>query len=157
MDIKKNVVELLNRQIPREYYSEYVYTAISVYFEGLGYFGIAKWLLDHGKEEHAHGDKFVEYLQDTKQKIVLAKMDAAETEYDCPMTAMKAVLTHEEFITESINEIVAAASKANDYATFFFLQWFVTEQIEEEKRVSDLILQMELAGDDLLFLDLEID
>lgn len=151
------LVDLLNRQINREFYSSFLYMAASFYFEKNGYFGFAKWALEHADEERKHALKIIEFLQDRRQCVMLLPLDAPLCEFDSPTSAMRLAFEHEMFITGSINEVVAQATQLSDYATFEFLQWFVKEQIEEEKTVSDYLLQMENLGlDKLMILDLEL-
>lgn len=153
----KNILSLLNRQINREFHSEMLYLALSAKAELAGFLNLSKWLGNHAAEEHGHAQRIIVYLLDRGEEPIYAEIPAAKVSAKTPVDILKAALEHEQFVTGSINEIMSAAAKSNDYATFTFTQWFVSEQVEEEKKVGDLLRQFELAGAQAITVDLELD
>lgn len=153
----KNILSLLNRQINREFHSEMLYLALSAKAELAGFLNLAKWLEEHAAEEHDHAHRLIDYVLDRGQTPEYSEIPAAKVSAKTPVDILKAALEHEQFVTGSINEIMSAAAKSNDYATFTATQWFVVEQVEEEKKVGDLLRQFELAGDQAITVDLELD
>ena len=132
--MEKKVSKLINDQINKEMYSAYLYLEFANHFTEKGLDGFANWYNIQAKEEMDHAWKFIAYLHDNDEKVT----------YD----VLKAAYAHEKFITASINAIYAEASKVNDYRTTQFLDWFISEQAEEEKNAADLIQKMELFGSD---------
>jgi len=143
-----NVSKLLNEQITKELYSAYLYLDFSVYYESEGLDGFANWYMIQAQEERDHAMLFLKYLQMNGEKATLGAIDAPDKELSSLMDPLKAGLEHEQYVTSLINEIYAAAYAEKDFRTMQFLDWFVKEQLEEEKNAEDMIKKMELFGGD---------
>lgn len=154
--VKSKIVSLINQQINHELYSWYLYLSLSTVFERAGMFGFEKWAKTQAGEEQSHAHKMIEYLQDKREMVELTAVAAPEVTCDSVLSALKVALEHEIKVTTWINDIVAATSTERDYTSFAFLQQFVLEQIEEEKKVADLIARVTIAGDDVILVDHEL-
>ncbi len=144
--IKKKVEDLCNRQVEREGYSSNLYLAMASWAEINGFPGIASWLYAQAEEERIHFLKFIKYINERGGSAVIPAFKKPPVEFNNPEELFREVLKHEEFITASINEIVLLALEEKDYNTNTFLQWFVTEQIEEEASARTIIDKLRLAG-----------
>lgn len=157
--LDKKVIELLNTQINKEFYSAYLYLDFGNYYKNEGLNGFANWYHVQAQEERDHAMLFTQYLQNNNACVVLdtiAKPDKAFTSFDQPL---KAGLEHEQYVTELIHTIYDAAYSVKDFRTMQFLDWFVKEQGEEETRAEDLIKKYDLFGNDskgLYMLDSEL-
>jgi ferritin len=142
MMISKTMQTAINEQINKEMFSSYLYLSMAAYFENTGLPGAAKWMYVQAGEEREHAMKFFENLVARGGKVVLGALAAPETEWAGPMAAFKAVYEHEQFITKSIHDLYEVALKEKDYPVQVLLQWFINEQVEEEKNASDVIDSM---------------
>jgi ferritin len=140
--ISKRMQDAINEQINKELYSSYLYLSMAAYFENTGLPGAAKWMYVQEGEERVHAMKLFEHLVDRGAKVALAAIATPETEWAGPMAAFKAVLEHEQFVTKSIHDLYEVALKEKDYAAQALLQWFINEQVEEEKNASDIVESM---------------
>ncbi|QZE15734.1 ferritin [Halosquirtibacter laminarini] len=157
--IKEAVAKSINDQINKEYYSSYLYLAMSAYFEAEGLKGFANWMRVQAKEEADHADKFFDYLNDRGGRVHLGAIEQVPYEFGSVLEVFQQVLAHEEHITESVNNIMDVAISENDHATKSFLQWFVDEQVEEESTVGDIINNLKLIkgdGQGILMMDREL-
>ncbi|MCF0206305.1 MAG: ferritin [Bacteroidales bacterium] len=157
--MNKKVSELINDQINKEFYSAYLYLDMSNFFESKGLAGFANWYKVQAQEERDHAMLFYQYLQNNGEKVTLKAIDQPDKTFKNIMDPLKAGLEHEKYVTSLIDNIYAAADKANDYRTMQLLQWFIKEQGEEEKNANDLITRVELFGGDaraLYMLDQEL-
>ncbi|MBQ2755052.1 MAG: ferritin [Oscillospiraceae bacterium] len=144
----QKVRELLNRQINKEFYSAYLYLDFSNYFDAKSLDGFANWYMIQAQEERDHAMLFYTYLQNESEKVTLEAIDKPDKVFTCDMDVLEAGLEHEKYVTSLINEIYASAYEVKDFRTMQFLDWFVKEQGEEEKRANDMISKMELFGSD---------
>jgi len=144
--LKKKIEEMCNRQVEREGYSSNLYLAMAIWAETSGFGGIAEWLYAQAEEEKEHMMKFIRYINERGGKAVIPAFKKPPVEYKNIDEMFKEVLKHEEFITASINEIVALSLGEKDYSTLNFLQWFVMEQVEEESSVRNIIDKLQLVG-----------
>lgn len=157
--IHKDMAKALNNQINKEMYSAYLYMSMSGHSAKLGLKGFANWFMVQYHEEMYHAMKMYEYVQRQGEDVVLGALKAPPSEFASPLDMFTQTLTHEQFITSSINKLMELAIKKKDHATQIFLEWYVTEQIEEEENDNDIILQLKLIGDNphaLLMLDREL-
>ncbi|TFG37797.1 MAG: ferritin [Syntrophobacterales bacterium] len=157
--LNKKMLDELNTQINREIYSAYLYMSMSAYSQYIGLKGFANWFMVQYQEEMGHAMKIYHYVIDQGEKVTLKAIDGPPTEFESPLDMFEKTLVHEKFVTKSINELVDLAIDEKDHATKIFLQWFVTEQIEEEGNDNDIINQLKLIGGDgngLLMLDREL-
>lgn len=157
--LDKKVVELLNTQVNKEFYSAYLYLDFANYYESKGLDGFANWFKIQAQEERDHAMLFYQYLHNNHETVTLEAIAKPEVVIEKIMDPLQASLHHEEYVTELIHTIYAAAQQANDFRTMQFLDWFVKEQGEEETNVNNLITKMELFGSDpksLYMLDNEL-
>lgn len=144
--LKKKIEDICNRQVEREGYSSNLYLAMASWAETSGFAGIAEWLYAQADEERGHMMKFIKYINERGGKAIIPAFKKPETEYTGVEDMFRQVLKHEEFITASINEIVELTLSEKDYNTNNFLQWFVTEQVEEESSVMTILDKLRLIG-----------
>ena len=155
----KKLLDAMNEQMKNEFASAYIYLAMAGYFQAEDLPGIANWMRIQAMEELTHGEKFFHFICDAAGRTDLRAIDMPQNSYKSPLDCFKAGLKHENFVTASINNLVNLARKDNNYAAEIFLQWFVTEQVEEEANFSLIIKKLERIGDDgngLLRLDEEL-
>lgn len=157
--LKKKVEDICNRQIEREGYSSNLYLAMASWAETNGFSGVGSWLYAQADEERIHFLKFIKYINERGGKAVIPALKQPPTDFKGVEELFKEVLKHEEFITASINEIVGLTLGEKDFNTHNFLQWFVTEQVEEENTVEEILHKLEMIGDNkggLYMLDREL-
>jgi ferritin len=145
--LKKSVYEAINDQINAEMYSSYLYLGMSAYCESANLKGAAQWLKVQSGEEWAHALKMYGYLYDCGNRAVLEAIDKPPVEFKSLLDVFQQVLKHEKKVTESITKLYELALKEKDYPTQIFLQFFVSEQLEEEKNATDIIEQIKTLGD----------
>ena len=150
--LSKKVEKILNEQIKKEGYSSNLYLAMASWADTEGYAGVAKWLFAQAAEELMHMMKFVHFINERGGHAIIPAFDAPPVKFEGVKKLFNQVLEHEKFITGSINDIVALAIKENDFATHNWIQWFVTEQIEEETSVQAILDKLNLLGDKNLYL-----
>lgn len=146
--LKKEISNLLNEQINKEFYSAYLYLDISNYYYDEGLDGFGNWFRIQAQEERDHALLFLQYMQNNGEKITLNEIKAPNITFSDKKVPLEEALKHEQFITASINNIYAEALAVKDFRTKQFLDWFVMEQGEEEKNSEDLIKKYELYGND---------
>lgn len=157
--ISKEMEKRLNEQMNLEFFSYYQYLAVTAYFDSLSLKGFARWFSMQAEEERTHAMKIYRYLLDVDASLALLPIQQPVEKFGSPLEGFEQSLAHERKVTAAINDLVGAALKENDYATHVFLQWFLTEQIEEEAIVRDIVEQLRLiksSGDGLLLLDREL-
>jgi ferritin len=157
--LNKKVCDALNKQLNNEIYSAYLYLSMSSYAGSIGLKGSANWFMVQYNEEMVHAMKFFNFINSRGEHTELASIAAPPTEFKTLLEMFEQTLNHEQFITASINDLMDLALAEKDHATQIFLQWFVTEQIEEEENDRDIIGKLRLIGDNgqgLLMLDTEL-
>jgi ferritin len=145
--ISKKMVQALNKQLNNEIYSAYLYLAMSSYTTSVGLKGAANWFMVQYQEEMVHAMKIYDYVNSQGEHARLDAIAAPPAEYGTLLSMFEQTLNHEKFITKSINDLMDLAMKEKDHATQIFLQWFVTEQIEEEGNDNDIIAKLKLVGE----------
>lgn len=153
------LVELLNDQINKEFYSAYLYLSMSNYYNEEGLNGFSNWFAVQALEERDHAMLFLTYLQNNNAHIELKAVDAPDKKFKAFKDPLDESLKHERYVTALIHAIYAAAYKVKDFRTMQFLDWFVKEQGEEEKNAEDLIKKLALFSQDgkgLYMLDNEL-
>jgi ferritin len=140
------IAEQLNKQLNREFFSAYFYLSLSAAAQSEGLRGAAAWFHAKYEEETAHALKFYRYLLDQGADVTLPEIAAPPPKGAGLLEMFEKTLAHEQGVTAAVNDLVDAALSAKDHATHIFLQWFVTEQIEEEATVNDIIAQLRLVG-----------
>ena len=150
--LSKKVEDILNAQIEKEDYSSQLYLAMASWVENQGLGGVADWLYAQVDEERLHMLKFVKYINERDGKAIIPGLDKPPIEFENITKLFDAVFEHEQFITNSINEIVAICIEVKDFTTHNWIQWFVTEQIEEEASVKAIIDKLRLLGENNLYM-----
>ena len=145
--VSKKMIDSLNNHLNEELYSSYLYLSMSAYFESKNLKGFATWFRIQSQEEYGHGMKFYGFINQVGGKVNLKAIKAPKTNWKSIMEAFTETLAHEKHITGLINKLVGQAMQEKDYATNNFLQWFVTEQVEEEATVEEIINKLEMIGD----------
>jgi ferritin len=144
--IGKKMAEALNNQVNREFYSAYFYLSMSAYGDFLGLKGFAGWFMTKNLEETQHALKIYKYLLDQGVQINLLPVAQPPATFESPLAMFEITLAHEQGVTQNFNELIELAMTEKDYATQIFLQWFITEQIEEEATVAEIIHKIKLIG-----------
>ncbi|MGW8315661.1 MAG: ferritin [Bacteroidales bacterium] len=150
--LSKKVEEILNVQVQKEDYSSQLYLAMASWAENKGLPGVADWLYAQSEEERVHMLKLVRYVNERDGVAVVPGMEQPPADFGDLQVMFKKVLEHEQYITASINEIVAVCYEEKDYTTHNWIQWFVTEQIEEEASVREILDKLKLVGDKNLYM-----
>jgi ferritin len=145
--ISKKMQKALSEQMNREFASAYIYLAMAGKATEMNYRGAAAWLEVQEGEERAHGMKFYAYLKEQGAEIAFPSIDAPSTKFDSLLDMFEKVLAHEKKVTRWIYDLVEQAQAEKDYATLAFLQWFVTEQVEEEANATEIVAQLKMIGD----------
>ncbi len=138
----------LNEQINAELWSAYLYLSMAMQFENSGMSGVANWFKIQFKEEQAHAEIFMNYINQRGGRVILKPIAAVDAEWASPLDAFKATLAHERKVTAMINNLYAIAESEHDYATRDRMAWFVNEQVEEEETAQQLIDKFTLIGND---------
>lgn len=157
--ISEKLQEAFNEQINKEFYSEYLYLAMKVYFQELNLQGFVNWFDVQVQEEHAHAMGMVNYLNERGGKIELRAIDKPIVEGNTPLEVFEHVLRHEEYVTSRINHVMDVAEEVKDRAAMHLLDWYIKEQVEEEANVGGVLATLKLIGDDkkaLLLLDKDL-
>lgn len=157
--IKERMEKALNDQINAEMYSAYLYLSMSAYFQSKSLTGFANWMRVQAQEEMAHAMKMYDFVNERGGRVTLGSIDAPPHEWDSPLNAFEGVYEHEQKVTGLINDLVELALEEHDHATNIFLQWFVSEQVEEEDSANEVIQKIKLMGDaqgGLFMLDREL-
>lgn len=150
--LKKKIEDILNDQIEKEGYSSNLYLAMATWSEANGYGGIAKWMYAQADEERIHMLKIISYIHEKGGHAIVPAFKAPPADYTAVKPMFDEVMKHEQYITESINNIVHLCLEEKDYTTHGWVQWFVNEQIEEESQVSEIQDKLNLLGDQNLYL-----
>lgn len=147
MSMKDKVQDAINGQINAEIYSAYLYYSMSAWYESHGLPGFAIWMRYQAFEEFAHANKFVKFLVDRGGKVEMQPVEAPPNEWSSPLDVFEQVCEHEAKVTALINGLVDLARAEGDHATDQFLQWFVTEQVEEEASADEIRQKLILVED----------
>lgn len=146
--ISDKMQQALNEQVNKEFYSAYLYLAMSAYCNTIGLPGFSNWMRQQYEEEILHVTKMYDYILDQGGVVHLKQIDEPPQEYGSPLEIFQETLKHEQFVTGSIHQLMSLAVDERDYATQTFLQWYVTEQVEEESNVNDILAPLRMVGDD---------
>ena len=146
--ISKKIQSALNDQLNAEFYAAYLYLGMSACFHATGLNGFSDWMRVHAQEEMMHGMKIYEFLNSRDGKVELKQIDAPPGKWSSTLAAFENALKHEKEVTAQINNLVDLAVGERDHATNVFLQWFVTEQVEEEATIGKIVAQLKLIGTD---------
>ena len=137
----------LNKQLNAEAYSGYLYLSMKAWFESKGLKGMSHWMGHQAREEFFHTQKFYTFIIERGGKVNLTAIDAPAVDWASPLAVFENALAHEKKVTGLINDLVNLAKSESDHASDIFLQWFVTEQVEEESAADEIVQKLKLAGD----------
>ena len=144
--LKKTVLNALNEQVNAELYSAYLYLGMSAWCEGKSLPGFADWMRKQFGEEQAHALKIYDYILDQGGTVTLKAIAAPAASYQSLQDVWEKTYAHEQHVTALIHKLYALAEKERDPATVALMQWFVTEQVEEEKNASTILEQVKMVG-----------
>jgi ferritin len=154
--ISKPVQDAMNSQINKEWYSALLYLSMAAFFENKNLPGFSHWMRLQADEEREHAMKFYEHLIERGGQVLLKAIEAPTTDWNSSLEVFKEAQAHEGKVTASINALYELAQKEKDYPAQVLLQWFITEQVEEEKNAAEIVAQLELIearGTAVLMLD----
>ena len=146
--INEKVQSVLNAQINKEFYSAYLYLAMSAFFEEIGLFAFSNWTKVQAREEIDHGMILFDYIIERDGSVNLGKIDAPDRSFDNPLQVFEKILEHEKSVTESINCVASMSEDECDLATRHFINWYISEQVEEEANVRAVIAKLKMFGED---------
>jgi ferritin len=144
--ISKKAAKAINAQINREFFSAYLYLAMSSDAMAKGFKGAASWFGTQYKEEESHALKFAHYLQEQGAKVELGAIEKPKGEWKDLLDMFQEALAHEKQVTGWINGLMTLAIEEKDYATQNMLKWFIDEQVEEEAAATDVVWMLEMSA-----------
>ena len=147
MELSKRMLDALNEQIREELASAYIYLSMAAYCESINLPGFAHWMRVQTQEEMDHAMKFYGYVHGRGGRVLLQVLPQPAAEFAGPIAVFQETLKHEQYITGRIHALYGLAVEDKDYASQGFLQWFVNEQVEEEKNANEILSLLKMAGD----------
>jgi len=149
----------MNNQIMHEMYSAYLYLAMSAHFEAANLPGMARWMRVQAGEEQAHALKFFDYVNERNGRVTLFSISQPPVDFGTPKAVFDKVLEHEQSVTDMIRQLYELAIEDKDYAAQGMLQWFIAEQVEEEKHAGEIVETFKMVGESpmaLMMLDRQL-
>lgn len=146
--LSEKMLKALNQQLNAELYSSYLYLSMSAYFQSTNLGGFANWMRAQTQEELTHAMKIYDYVNERGNRVVLKQVEEPPSEWSSPLAAFQQAYQHEQKVTGMINKLVNLTVQEGDHATSIFLQWFVSEQVEEEASADEIVQKLKLVGDD---------
>lgn len=146
--LKKKMLKAFNEQINAEMYSAYLYLAMESYYQSIGLEGFARWMRGQVQEELMHSMKMYDFVNERGGRVILESIDKPKSEWKSPLAAFDEILKHEQLVTGLINDLYELATSEKDHASKIFLQWFVSEQVEEEATVGAVVDKLNLIKGD---------
>lgn len=159
MALTKTIQDALNRQLHDELSAAYSYLAMSAYCTAQNLNGFAHWLRIQAREEAGHAMRLYDFVQDRSGRVTLEAVERPPADYQSALDVAEQALRHEQRVSTAINDLYGLTVQEKDWASQAFLQWFVTEQVEEEKTATQLVETLRMIGSDraaLLVLDKEL-
>lgn len=157
--IKKALQDAMNEQINKEWFSSYLYLSMAAYFEARNLSGFGRWMRVQADEEREHAMKFYDFILECGGNVTLKAIDAPKVQWSSSLEVAEEVAAHEAKVTASIYELYELAQKEKDYPSQVMLQWFISEQVEEEKNAAELVADLKLIeerGTAVLMLDKQL-
>ena len=157
--INKPMQDAINEQINKELFSSYLYLSMAAYFEAKNLSGFGNWMRVQADEEREHAMKFYNFILETGGKVELKAIEAPKTEWNSNLEVAEEVAAHEAKVTASIYALYELALKEKDYPAQIMLQWFITEQVEEEKNAAEIVANLKMIeerGTAVLMLDKQL-
>jgi ferritin len=157
--MNKKLQEAFNDQIKNELYSAYLYLSMAAYAESVNLEGLSHWMKTQAKEEQGHAMKMFDFLSDRGARVILEAIPQPTSKFASAKEVFEKTLEHEQKVTSLINSLYDLSNKVNDAAASIFLQWFITEQVEEEKNATVILEKLKIIKPDsaaMLMLDKEL-
>lgn len=157
--MKESVQRAIDDQINQELYSAYFYLAAVAYFEAANFAGFARWMRVQSREEVEHAMKLFDFVHDRGGRATLQPIAQPPADFASPLDVFTRALQHEQHVTSLIHKLYALAVQEQDYPAQVLLQWFITEQVEEEKNAGTIVQELTMIGDNasaLLLLNHEL-
>lgn len=157
--LSNKLVDAINDQIHFEYYSAFIYKSMQAFFETQDLPGMANWMNIQFQEEMSHAEKMFDFICETGHQVVLQGMDNPHRDFASPLEAFEVALEHEQIVTSRISALMDLAQQEKNHAAQIFLQWFITEQIEEEATANHIIAKLKRVEGDgrgLMMIDQEL-
>jgi ferritin len=145
--IGKAMQDAMNEQINKELFSSYLYLSMAAYYEDKNLPGFASWMRVQAEEEREHAMKFFDFIQERGGRIWLKAIDAPKTDWSSSLEVAEEVAAHEAKVTASIYSLYEMALQEKDYPAQVMLQWFINEQVEEEKNAAEIVAALKLIED----------
>ena len=142
--LNTNLLNAMNEQIGKEIESAYLYLSMAAHFEAGNWPGFAQWMKTQNHEEWGHAMKFFDFIIARGGRVVLPAIAQPQSAFKSHLAIFEQTLGHEKQVTASIHHLYDLALECKDYASQVFLQWFITEQVEEEKNAAEIVAQLEL-------------
>lgn len=142
----EKMISALNKQVQEEMFSAYLYQSMAAHFASESLNGMANWFSIQAKEEMTHAFKLYDFIIERGGKVKLMEIKEPQHSWDTPLAAFEAALGHEKHITECFNNLMDLAMDEKDHATRIFLEWFVSEQVEEEASASEVVDKIKMNG-----------
>ena len=146
--LSKKMEDALVKQINKEMHSAYIYMSMAAESAAMGLKGFSSWFMSQYHEEMFHAMKLYEYVQNQGGQIVLTAIEEPPCAFKSALDMFEKTLAHEQYMTRNVNDLLELAIEAKDHATQITLHWYVTEQVEEEDTVNDIVAKLKLIGDD---------
>jgi ferritin len=147
MQLSATMQAAMNDQLRKELNAHYLYLSMAAFFGHRNYNGYASWMRAQAVEEQAHAMKFFDFIEDRGGRVTLGALDEPRHEFASPLDAFEAALEHEGKVSASIIALYELALKEKDYASQAMLQWFITEQVEEEKTGTQIVETLRMIGE----------
>ncbi|MCU0495439.1 MAG: ferritin [Chloroflexaceae bacterium] len=157
--MNQTIQDAINEQIKLELMASHAYLAMSIYCEEANLPGCAHWMRLQSEEERAHALKLIDFMNDRGARVILQGLPQPQIEFESPLDVFTKTLEHERKVTASIHRIYQLSQKEYDPSTQVLMQWYINEQVEEEKNASDVIAMLQMAGGSgvgLLMVDREL-
>jgi ferritin len=157
--LSERIEQSLNEHMHAELYASHVYLALAAYCESINLTGAGNWMRMQSDEERGHAMRFYRFIIDRGGRVKFGAIDDPPDAFGSALEVFEYTLKHEQAVTERIRKLYQLTDDENDYATQTFLQWFVNEQVEEEKSAAQIVDDLRMIGDDkpaLLILDREL-
>lgn len=145
--LNKKVQDALNQQLNEELYSSYEYLAMSAFFDEQNLDGMSKWMKIQSSEEYEHAMKFYAYILQANGKVELNAIKEPTKNFKTPLDVFEATYQHEKNVTKMIYELFDVTLTEKDHASNIFLQWFITEQVEEEATALKIVDKLKMLAD----------
>lgn len=157
--VSNKMIDALNLQLNKELFSSYLYLSMSAYFDAKNLSGMTQWMKLQSLEEYDHAMKFYDFILKLGGKVNLTAIEEPQTDWESPQKVFEDSLHHEQYISNSIHQLMDLAIEESHHPTKSFLKWFVDEQVEEEDTVQQIVENFNMIGDDkgaLFMLDREL-